>query len=353
MKNMINIPASIQRKYARIQFSDRFLGRNRTDKYLFSRKKIHESIIEHFENQNVEGGIYPIPEIELSSIDDFKPKYLNTYKPVVLKGFAKKWDSCKNWSLEFFKDLHGDDEIVMKDYMNFKNGYQTTTLGEVIDGIRDGMGKYYRFYPLLTRHPEHIADFDYKWLRECRQKDTIGEAFQVFIGGAGTGTPLHSSFSPNLFVQAYGKKKWRIFSDHYSTIVDPAPARNFHRDAPTVNGKQFDPFNPDYDTFPIYKYIDIYETELEAGDILWNPPYYWHAVQNPVDCIGVGYRWVPLWYCLKYSPTYFLLDLMTEKPNFLKSLNLFKQDINLLHLAETNHLKKYLKDQKDKSKIES
>ncbi len=342
------IPSFLQLKYAGVQFADRILGRKSVDKWTNTRSNIHDNIEQFFEKKGREGRLIKLPKVEVNSYKEFKKKYLNTYTPIILKGLAKDWNCCKNWSLDYFKELHGDDEIVMMDYSDFNNGYQRTYLRDIIEGIRSGMGKYYRFYPLLTRHPEHIADFDYKWLRNCKQKDTLAEAFQVFIGGEGTGTPLHNSICPNLFVQVFGKKTWRIFSPHYTTIVDPKPACNLHRDAPTRNNKVFDPFNPDYETFPLYKYIDMYEADLEPGDVLWNPPYYWHAVQNPTDCIGVGYRWVPLWFSFKASPNYFLLDLITKQPNFIATINYFKKDTNLIHLAETNHIDKYLKEEKER-----
>ena len=81
--------------------------------------------------------------------------------------------------------MHGDDEIVMAS-QEYMNNVQTTTLREVIDNIRAGGGKYYRFYPLLDKHPEHIHDFDYKWLLERRNKFSLFDSFQIFIGGKGT-----------------------------------------------------------------------------------------------------------------------------------------------------------------------
>ncbi len=57
-----------------------------------------------------------------------------------------------------------DDEALMATQENM-NTYESTTLADVIDNIKAGGKKYYRFYPLLLdKHPEHIRDFDYNWL---------------------------------------------------------------------------------------------------------------------------------------------------------------------------------------------
>ena len=83
---------------------------------------------------------------------------------------------------------------------------------------------------------------------------------------------------------------------------------------------------------------------LRPGDILWNPSFYWHAVKNPTDSIGVGYRWLPPLYCLRMAPLYFILDLMATNPSFRKSMKLYKQDFNLIQLAETGRLEQYLNE---------
>jgi len=54
------------------------------------------------------------------------------------------------------------------------------TLADLIDGIHKELGSTTVFYPLWDKHPEHILDFDYKWLRERRNKGTLFEAFSSF-----------------------------------------------------------------------------------------------------------------------------------------------------------------------------
>ena len=344
MKTNIKISPSQLRKYARYQILDHFLGRDKGyNMTLKSRRKYYANLEESLKKQG-EGKMIPVERRQDLSLEEFKKEYLDKMVPVIFEGVAKDWNCVKDWSFDYFKDLHGEDKIVMADQLKLEKQYETMTLGELIDGINEGTGKYYRFYPLLQKHPEHILDFDYKWLREKKNPFTISEAFQVFMGGHNTITPIHNASQCNLFTQVYGEKKWVLYHPKYTPVVDPSPVRNVYRDGPFKTEKgPFDPFNPDYSgPYKLYQYIDSYTVHLKPGDVLWNPPYYWHAVKNIGKSIGVGYRWFPPLYCFKSSPLYSTLDLFATNPPIWKSLRLTREDVNLIHMAEHGQLKDYL-----------
>ena len=125
--------------------------------------------------------------------------------------------------------------------------------------------------------------------------------------------------------------------------MDPDPAQNVYRNASyRQGGKVFNPFEPNYETHPLFEYIDRVHVELEPGDILYNPPYWWHAVKNHSDSIGVGYRWLAPFQSLRTSPIYFNLDLTVTNPPIWKWNDLAKKDINLIQLAQTGRLEEYL-----------
>lgn len=338
-----------KREFAFLQFVDHFLGRERTDK-IFSKKreknkiKLLKTLI-----KNGRGEIKPVERIKFKDKAHFYNNYVKTRKPVILDGAAKDWLCCKEWSLEYIKELYGEDEIVLLEDKVADN--EIKKLADVIDNIRSGGSKYYRFYPLFYRHPERLQDFDIKWLRSMRQRFSFSESIQAFIGGKGTITHLHNAFPPNLFVQVFGEKQWFLYDDYYTPIVDPHPAQNIYRYAPYIGEKPFDPFAEKNIKFPQYKYIHGYEVNLRAGDILWNPPYVWHTVKNVSDSIGVGYRWINPFYCYASAPYYATLDLMAYNPPIWKSIKFYQKDFNLLQLAETGQLKEYLKNKTESATI--
>ncbi|MDF1699029.1 MAG: cupin-like domain-containing protein [Saprospiraceae bacterium] len=334
--------------YNCFQFLDHFLGRSigfkLTEK---SRRRFYASLEQ--KAQTLEDGKFTeIDRVGEISIERFYTEYVKKGKPVVFTKKAQEWDCVKEWSFDYFKKLHGTDEIILVDQDKMDLSHQTTTLHEIIDDIEKGNKNYYRFYPLLERHPEHLADFDVSWLRSQKRNNTLVESFQVFMGSKDSYTPLHNSCLSNLFVQTYGKKKWRLYSNKDIAVIDPDPARNIYRHAPIrKDGDSFNAFEENYEKpFHLYKKINGLETTLEPGDVLYNPPHYWHTVKNIGASIGVGYRWLPLWDNMMNWPWYTFFDLTVRKPNFFKTIRLLKQDVNLLHLAETGKLKDYLNSKK-------
>jgi hypothetical protein len=335
-------------KYGFYQWMDHFVGRERVFKMMGKgRKRFYRNLKKKLE-QSGEGQIRPVERVKDLSPKEFYKGYVRTGVPVILDGAAKDWPCVKKWSLEYFKDLHGTDEVVLKDQNDMEGGYEKLTLGDIIDNIRSGGGKYYRFYPLLHHHPEHLKDFDYNWLLERRNGWSMMEAFQVFMGGADTVTTLHNASQCNLFTQVYGEKEWVMYPNYYAAVIDPAPVQNVYRSAPVRTEKgPFDPFNPEYtQSTDLYKYIDGYSVHLKPGDVLWNPPFYWHAVKNKTDSIGVGFRWLPPLYAYKISPLYMFLDLCARNPSFFKSYRLYKEDINLIHMAQYGQLDDYMEEKK-------
>jgi hypothetical protein len=338
-------------RYGYYQYADRVLGREKSFKLHEKRRRRFYAKLHKRLREGPPGETHEIQKISAGiSSKEFKKKYVQPGIPVVIKGGAKEWRCCENWSIDYFKSLYGDEDVLFVDHEQIDSDYEELKLGEILDGIREGKGKYYRFYPLLRRHPEHIKDFDYEWLLKCRNNWKWNEGFQVFIGGKGSYTPMHNAAANNIFIQAHGEKDWYLYHPYYTPIFDPDPAQNVYRNGSyRQGGKVFNPFDPDFEMHPLYRYIDRVKVNLEEGDILYNPPYWWHAVQNPSDSIGVGYRWLAPYQAFKTAPTYFNLDLTVRNPPIWKWNKLAKEDVNLIHLAQTGRLDEYLESKKLKA----
>ncbi len=337
-----NITFKQRFQYGVFQFCDHFFGR----KTLFKdRSKFYNNLAESLKKKG-EGKLIPIERRKDLSIEEFKKHYVKKGIPVVMEGVAKDQPCVQKWSPEYFKDLHGDDEIILV-VPNSEKDFEVITLANVIDNIKAGGKKYFRFYPLLARHPEHLKDFDYKWFKARKTRTIFKDAFQVFIGGEGTFSDLHNANPPNLFVQVYGEKKWFLYSHYYTSIIDPIPAKSIYRSAPIKKQEAFNPFEPDYTgSYELLKYMDGYEVNLKPGDVLWNPPFYWHTVKNETDSIGVGYRWFDIGYAFTISPLYMFLDCLTRHPPIWKAYKHFKKDTNEIFLLEAKRLEEARKKAK-------
>lgn len=300
-----NISKADRTQYAGLWFLDHVFGRDNVNK-IFSkeREKAKERLIKNVSKEGKKARVLEIERVDGKNITlkEFKEKYLKEGVPVVLSGAAADWPCVKNWKPEFIADKYGDDEVSLIDAspaqmnnINYKP--ETTTLRDVIMTMDDGpIKKYSRFNRILHEHPELKKDFNMMWLLLARNFVSSGQTFQVFIGGKGTKTHIHCAAEHNIFIQVYGRKHWVIYPPEYDCALQPEVTRTpyFHT--------AFDPDHPDYEKYPAMEYLDRYECTLEAGDILFNPPSYWHHVTNLSGSIGVGFRW--------FAPDCFKIDFM-------------------------------------------
>ena len=340
-KNPFSLPQRVT--YNFFQVLDHFISRRITIKLLGRlRYKAFLSAAESLKSKG-EGRLIEVERRENLTEDEFKKYYVKNGIPVVLKGEANNWDCVRKWSPQYFKKVHGTDQVPVIDSTDLDKEIDYISLADLIDAIDQGNNKaYFRFYNLLVQHPEHLEDFDINWLRSFRHKRQYFESFQVFIGGANSMTDIHNAHIANLFVQSYGRKEWVLYPNHYIPFIDPPSTENgIFRNAPArVNGKAFNPFQPDYEAYPYFKYLNGYTTVLEPGDILYNPPFMWHAVRNLTDSIGVGFRWVNAWHSLKSSPVYYLLDLMAYRPNYFKSIRMVRENANKQFIHRLEKMRK-------------
>lgn len=336
--------------YGMFQILDKLVGRKWGKKLTpRSRKYLYERI----ENHLKKGGKRKIIEVDrVSSITaaQLKKEYIDKSKPVVFEGGASDWECCKKWTLDYFKSLHGENEVTVVGNDTSEVDFEIIKLKDVINNLNSESKKYLRFYPLLSEHPEHIKDFDLEWLREAKGKWKTYEKFQMFIGGKGSKTPMHNAMACNLFIQVFGEKEWILYPPEMSAVIDPSPGKNFHRSAPFKTAKgTCNPFDSSFDPpYHLYNYTDAIRVHLKPGDIFYNPPHYWHAVLNPTDSIGIGYRWLSTSMSLKSAPLYTLIDLISApfNPHIYKDWNL---DYFQMLLRERGLHKRYLKQKKVKN----
>ena len=251
--------------------------------------------------------------------EEFVSQYLRANRPVVLKGVAKDWNCVKTWTPDRLKEKYGEDRIPLIDaspkidditQMDYSVKY--VDFKDVIEGMKVGDNSMYsRFNDLLGNHPELRDDFDIDWFVERREKLVSGKVFQCFIGGKGTYTHIHSAIQSNFFTQVYGQKRWLLYPPSYNQYLRPiVEGRPYF-------GTLYRPTDRNFSDYPEMEYLDYYDVTLEPGDILYNPPSWWHHVMNDTMTIGVGFRWTSVSATLKASPIQLLLTLFAYNPSIL------------------------------------
>ena len=255
-----------------------------------------------------------IPVLEGLSDKEVRRQFMREGRPVVLKGKATNWRCVQEWSMAWLKRHYGNDRVDIFDPLDYDSkevnyDVEVTTLSTILDAMEHGdTSKYSRFNRLLYDHPELVEHFDWKWLHQMRSTWSSGKTYQVFIGGQGTRTSLHCAGEHNLFTQVHGKKHWYFIEPKADPWLNPPVSRTpyFY--------SMFDPECPDYASYPGMAATQIWECTLEPGDVLFNPPFWWHQVRNITPSIGVGFRWFDLVDNLATNTTGTALTLMATKP---------------------------------------
>jgi hypothetical protein len=125
-------------------------------------------------------------------------------------------------------------------------------------------------------------------------------------GVKGTGTALHAAYTNNFYLMIQGEKKWTFFNPNQLALLYP----NFQKKGIYMASEsRFLNMDTDkfIDNFPLIKYVERYEVDLQEKDILYNPMSWFHSVYNKTDIsIACSTRWsktpdIPDTHMLRYG----------------------------------------------------
>ena len=137
-------------------------------------------------------------------------------------------------------------------------------------------------------------------------------SYQLFIGGSGNITPLHAGITGNFHIQVEGEKVFRIVDTSFNPLINPVNDRT-----PLIKSKICLFSQNNLEEFPEKKYLNIYEAHLKPGDILFNPPLYWHNVVYKSASLSLGVRFIDPIRSFKASPMLCLILLSASNPSIL------------------------------------
>ena len=295
------------------------------------KRKVRLRIADHMAKQG-RANVIQVERLEHKiSPADFFHDYLSKGVPVILDKAAADWPCTLQWSFEAFKERFGRETIKLvqkiglsdDDFIDEREFSEELEFGAFLDQVLSGGRKYMRFSPLLEKFPILAQDFDKKFLREM-SSNSWGITYELFIGGKGTITPLHNAMTPFFFVNVCGIKHWTLIPCRYLALMDPsADGANYnHTDA------QLDLSN--VDRFPGFDCVDRMEAVLGPSDVLFNPAWMWHCVQNQAPTIGVRCGFINMRTMITESPALaFIRVFAARNPSLPEALYyaLFKKNV--------------------------
>lgn len=217
----------------------------------------------------------------------------NLKEPTVLRGAASSWPASQ-WTFSSLRERVGSAVVPIHTGRWKRAGWRirrdgkTTSmpaadyLSEMMEGRATG---YLAGFELLRAVPSLRADLAFP---ETGPFTTD----VVWIGPAGTSTPIHFDFVPNVYAQLAGQKRWRLWRPERQLQPKFAGIGGFAMSALDAGDGPDAAGPPDMDI------------TLDAGDVLLLPPKWWHRVDTVTDSIAVN-RWWSLdkpWKFLRKSP---------------------------------------------------
>lgn len=209
--------------------------------------------------------------------------------PVVVKDLAQGWPALQRWTPAYLQERFGALEIEVQAGRSAEKDYEPNKLAlrrrmrlaDFIDRIQAGPSN--DLY--LTANNEALRDTalaalleDIGPLPEYLEPATLGGSAFLWVGPAGTVTPLHHDTVHLFHLQIFGRKRWRFISPLQTPLV-----YNFNAVFSEVNLDA-----PDLGRYPEFAKAQVLDVVVEPGEAIFLPLAWWHHVSSLDTCISLS-----------------------------------------------------------------
>ena len=223
--------------------------------------------------------------------DEFVRRFQRRRRPVVLTGLTEGWRPADEWTAERLARDYGDAEVVAAVLAagavthDDERGvpFRRVALAELVASLaQPGAGSHYVMAPTWNFPPAFARE--YRVPPYCAGAPHLRA--KVWVGKAGTVTPMHRDVPHNLHVHLSGRKRWLLFAPSESSHVYP---RGLLSGAP--NFAAVDPERPDWTRHPRFRDATAYSTVVEPGETLFIPYGWWHHTRTLDDAVSMNFWW--------------------------------------------------------------
>jgi len=241
----------------------------------------HELLLRDFPEGT--GRVSKIHEVDCANgftFEQFRAETKDFTIPFICRGMLKN-NMCTNWDLNYFSSLLREDEwlrvldlgdfnYTRKAFTSMKYPHKVEPAPVIFERIKEGNPLFLTFDNsfLTAEHPELVQQMELDtlfpgkffihntlFLSNFRQK-TLGSAF-------------HAAPSDNFFFQCRGRKHWYYLEPKYLRYVGAYLSSGVI-------------YTTDHtDEAAILSRLPLFEGIIEEGDVMYNPPFWLHAVGTP------------------------------------------------------------------------
>jgi hypothetical protein len=223
--------------------------------------------------------------------DDFRRRFVDRRRPVVVAGAIEDWRARRVWSPEYLEHRFGDVRVrayVMPDgrmKLDRQTGFlvEEMRVRDYVAHVREASPvRYYLRSGFATTLPELLDDIATP--AYCRRGRRVRS--NLWFAKAGTVSHLHFDLPHNLYAQVYGRKRFILFAPGESRRLYPSPWTSAHPHVARVDAERRD--DPRY---PRFRDARGHVCELGPGDMLYIPERWWHHARTLETSISANFWW--------------------------------------------------------------
>lgn len=229
------------------------------------------------------------------SVRDFFETFASEGRPVILEGLVPASVTDPQETMRILRTAIGPEIVTARygyyaDPQNYvaKRLTRRLTVAAYLDILQTTVAAEERLYlanEKLPRHAVNALGLDtppYYPAADLRKP-------RIWLGPAGSITPLHKDGSDNFALHLFGAKKWVLFPVRdYPRLYLKQPQP---RSLPGFAISEIDVRRPDHGRFRLYRHARAVEVEVHAGETLYLPAGWAHYVETTTATLMVNY-WV-------------------------------------------------------------
>ena len=225
------------------------------------------------------------------SRDEFMERYVRGCRPVVLTDLARDWPALQRWSFPEFKRRYGALTVQVQSGRNSDDNFEInkdrhrreTNFAAFVDRILTTdttNDEYLTANNELLRRPEFNGLLDEVGpLPDFCVQSALRHSAYLWVGPAGTKTPLHHDTVMLFHTQIVGRKRWRF--------VSPLSGPSLYNDFDVYSPVDFEAL--DLNRFPDAATVKVLDVVVEPGETVFLPLAWWHQVTSLDKCISLSF----------------------------------------------------------------